>query len=501
VDLDAYRVAAERFSAELSLAYYRHYAGLTGQLAIEPVYARAAHLFERDAVLALRERAEAGATRDDDGRRMRALLRFAVEGRLGCRTQNLDAELARREALTEIEVDGARLGLREALSMQANEADADRRARIERARLDAIASELNPLAAEALAQRHEVARDLGWPSYSAMFEQLNALDLAALERRTEALLAATAERYAELLAPELRRTTGVSPAELRRSDLPRLHRDTEADSQFPPERLVPALSETLSRLGIDLAAQANVALDIEPRPRKSPRAFCAAARVPGEVYLVVTPIGGRDDFAALFHEAGHAQHYAWTDPALAFELRHLGDSTVTEAFAFLFERLTDDPGWLRDTLGIDEPGPIVAHARTTRLLIMRRYAAKLAYERRLHSEDSPGSQQAAAIYAGRLGDAVLAPWPPETFLTDVDPGFYCASYLRAWALETRLRATLRERFGERWFAEAAAGAFLRDLWRSGRRFGAEELDQHLGGDGALGYDALLGELDLEATMG
>jgi len=494
VDLDAYRAAAERFSAELSLAYYRHYAGLSERLAIEPVYARHRALFERDAVLALRERAERAGGEDDDSRRLGALLSFAVEGRLGLCAQELDAELARREALAEIEVDGATMGLRQALAAQSNEPDRDRREQIERARLDAIAERLNPLAAEALARRQAQARELGWPSYGALFEQLKDIDLAALERRTATLLRATADRYAELLEPQLRRTAGVGLDRLRRSDLPRLHRDASADAHFPRDRLVESLRDTLAGLGIDLGAQRNIELDTQPRPRKSPRAFCAPARVPSEIYLVVAPTGGRDDFAALFHEAGHAEHYAFTDPALAFEFRHLGDNSVTEAFAFLLERLPDDPAWLRHKLGVDDAEAIAAHARATRLLIIRRYAAKLAYERRLLGKDAPAAGGAAAAYAQRLGDAVGTPWPPETFLSDLDPGFYCANYLRAWALETRLRAILRERFGERWFEQAEAGAFLRGLWRTGQRFTAEELDRQLGGDGELGYEALLAEI-------
>ena len=64
--------------------------------------------------------------------------------------------------------------------------------------------------------------------------------------------------------------------------------------------------------------------------------------MPDEVYLVIAPTGGRDDYGALFHEGGHAEHYANTDPGLAFEFRHLGDNSVTESFAFLFEHLVED---------------------------------------------------------------------------------------------------------------------------------------------------------------
>ena len=86
-------------------------------------------------------------------------------------------------------------------------------------------------------------------------------------------------------------------------------------------------------------------------------------------------------------------------------------------------------------------------------------------------------------------------WPQETYLTDVDPGFYAASYLRAWALETHLRAELRGRFGPAWFDEPEAGAWLKELWRDGQRLRADELLAHVSG-AELDFGAMLGALGL-----
>jgi hypothetical protein len=66
-------------------------------------------------------------------------------------------------------------------------------------------------------------------------------------------------------------------------------------------------------------------------------------------------------------------------------------------------------------------------------------------------------------------------WPRETWLSDVDGGFYVACYLRAWAIESRWRASLRDRFGERWFARPEAGQWLRSLWRQGQTLRGDEL--------------------------
>lgn len=342
-----------------------------------------------------------------------------------------------------------------------------------------------------------MARELGWPSYRAMCEDVQHIDLGALERETAAFAAATESAYETIVDPPLRRAVGVGLDQLRRSDLPWFFRAAGADVHFSVERLMPSFRATLAGLGIDVDAQANVTLDVERRAQKSPRAFCAPVRVPSEVYLVVPPVGGRDDYFALFHEGGHAQHFAHVEPALPWEFRALGDNSITEAFAFLFDHLIEDPEWLRRHLGVEDPeGRLAAHARAEQLVYMRRYGAKLAYELELHA-NGDGLDALAAVYAQRLSAAVKVDWPAETYLTDVDPGFYVASYLRAWSLETHLRAQLRARFGPAWFDEPAAGEWLKELWRDGQRLRADELLEQVAG-AELDFGAMLGALGLAA---
>lgn len=499
MDLDAYRTEAEQFVAELGAEYYEHFAGLKPDFDVAEIYARHEGLFTADAVARLREHAERAQTRGDDvRRRARMLLDFAVEGHMGLASTDLEAELAQREAgaMLSIDGDGAAIPFREATIVQANEPDAERRAAIEAARLQVTDEQLNPLYREALERTRETARALGWPSYRALCEELKGLDLDRLSRATSAFTAATDERYAELVGPVVERTLGIALDELRRADLPRLFRFEAADEAFSAAALLPSFEATLAGLGIDPSRQPNVLLDVEPRPAKSPRAFCVPVRVPDDVRLVLPPVGGRDDFVALLHEGGHVQHYAHVDRELAFEYRHLGDNAVTEAFAFLFDHLAEDPHWLRARLAVDdEDGSLAAHARATRLIYLRRYAAKLAYELDLHREDPPADDVLRDRYATLLGAAARVRWPAETYLADVDPGFYVASYLRAWALETHLRAHLRERFGARWFERREAGDALRALWRDGQRLSAEELLGELTG-AELDFRALLADLGL-----
>jgi hypothetical protein len=144
---------------------------------------------------------------------------------------------------------------------------------------------------------------------------------------------------------------------------------------------------------------------------------------------------------------------------------------VTESFAFLLEHLTEDRAWLRARLGVDDPESVVGHARAVKLVMLRRYAAKIAYELELH-DAAPLLESMPSRYAELLAGSTRVAWPRESWLADVDPGFYVAAYLRAWALETSWRRVLRDRFGERWFESAEAGGWLGELWRQGQRLDA-----------------------------
>ncbi|HEY6771324.1 MAG TPA: hypothetical protein VI035_02625 [Solirubrobacterales bacterium] len=471
-DLDEYRREAELFLEEIAREYYLQGAGHKPDLEIEPIYERHEALFEPAAVERVGEARRAAD--GDQETRLRYLHQFALDGHLGAVTRALEARLAELEASLEIDVGGEAVSYRMAPVVQANEPDAERRAEIEAVRNATLAERLNPLHLESLEGVHAACSKLGWPSYLDAYSDVRALDLRALASELDRFAEATEPAYTGFVDPELELTAGLPLAELRRSDLVRFFRAAHLDGLFPGERMVPALRETLAGLGIDLEAQSNVTLDTETRPTKSPRAFCSVPRVPEEVYLVMPPIGGRQDYAALFHEAGHAEHYGSTDADLAFEFRHLGDNSVTESYAFLLEGLTASPAWLEGLLGTDEAQAAVEHARASRLVFLRRYSAKIAYEVELHGPDADLTAMPER-YSSLLGERMGVDWPQETWLSDVDPAFYVACYLRAWALEVDWRAELAERFGADWFASGQAGGWLRGLWARGQRLDADRL--------------------------
>jgi hypothetical protein len=464
--LDAYREEADRFIAALDEEYYLHFAGLKEDFELGPIYERHSDLATLDACQRVGEAADGGE------RGAVELWRFACEGYMGDLTRSAMEEIARLEATLTANVDGEDIGFRMLRPALANEPDRGRRERLDRARVELTESELNPYYVGIAETRREATASIGAASYRELYERFK-FPLEELAGQCERLLSDTEDLFVAAFDRLFRRRVGVRLEEACRWDVPRLFRATEWDSGFPADRMVPALEATLEGLGIDLRAQGNVHLDIESRPTKTPRAFCAPIEVPGRIMLVIQPIGGPDDWHALFHEAGHTEHYAHTSGELPVEARRLGDNAVTEGWAMLLELLVNDPAWLERRLDFARPDDFAAEATTGLLYFVRRYAAKFLYELELHSGAELDSMRSR--YVERMQDALKIEPAEADFLGDVDPGFYSSSYLRAWAFESTLRRFLREEFGRAWFTRREAGSLLRELWHEGQRPTADEL--------------------------
>jgi hypothetical protein len=464
--LEQLRTDADRFMTELDEEFYLHFAGHKETLDLQPIYERHAELATLDTAQ------ELGAAVNGD-RRVRELWRFSAEGFLG----NLTREHAEREAALEAQLvasfEGEEVSFRMLRPTIANEPDRGRRGRLDEIRTSLTEEHLNPLHLESARTIRGAVRQLGASSYLELYRDRFGMDLDGLAEQCRAFLDDTERLWEDAGDRLFRERAGVPLSEARPYDTPRVFRAPVWDDQFPGGRMVPALEATLADLGIDLNAQRNVHLDVEQRPLKSPRAFCSPIEVPDRVMLVIQPMGGPDDWRALFHEAGHTEHFAHTSPNLTVEERRLGDNAVTEGWAMLLQHLTDEPAWLNRRLDFPRADEFAAEGAAGLLFFVRRYCAKLLYELEFHAADDPATM--SDRYVELLGDALKIEPSPKDYLGDIDAGFYVSSYLRSWAFEAQLRDFLREEFGESWFARREAGSLLRELWELGQQPTAEEL--------------------------
>jgi hypothetical protein len=466
-ELDAYREQADRFIAELDEEFYLHYAGLKETFDLAPIYERHANLTQPEQVKSI-------GLALNGGSRVRELWRFACEGYFGDLTRGHAEKLAELESELQVEVNGEEIPYRMVRPALANEPDRDKRRELDARATEILDEQMNPLHLDAVDIVQKGAVELGFANYLELYRKaLPASALDELAEQCRVFLDSTERLYEDAADRMFRDRVGLSLAEAERWDVPRLFRAPEWDPMFPADKMVPALESTLADLGIDLKSQENVTLDLDERPNKSPRAFCAPIEVPDRVVLVIQPIGGPDDWRALFHEGGHTEHFAHTARELSMEEKRLGDNAVTEGWAMLLQHLTDEPQWLTRRLDFARPNDYAVEGATGLLYFVRRYAAKLLYELEFHAAEDVRTMRDR--YAELLSNALKIDVTPANYLADIDSGFYVSSYLRSWAFEAQLRAYLKEKFGSKWFATREAGSLLRELWAEGQKMRAEEM--------------------------
>lgn len=473
IDLDQYREGVDAFSAEIEDEYYLHYSGQKETYELEAIYARYAELVSLETCVAFRN-----YVHETPSPSAMELWRFACEGRLGDLTREQEERLALAESKASAIVGDEEIPYRMLRPTISNEPDRARREELERGRADIVERELVPLHRESYAKTCAGIEELGGGTLTELYKEFG-FPLDLLERQVRAFLTDTEDLYVASMDALCRRRLQLGLDEVRRWDLPRLFRAPDWDAGFRASDLLPALSGTLSDLGIDLSSQRNVHLDLEARPNKSPRAFCSAIEVPGRIMLVVQPMGGVDDWSAVFHEAGHAQHFAHTASSLPVEWRRLGDDAVTEGWAFLLMDLVRDPAWLSRRLDFGRPLDFAAEASAVELYLARRLCAKFCYELELGGSADPDSLRDR--YVEELREATKIESAAVDFLADVDAGFYVTKYLRAWGFEAQIRTFLREEFGNTWFTQVGAGSLLRELWYEGQSMNADQILEELVG--------------------
>jgi hypothetical protein len=458
-EVDAFRERGDAFTRDMLQEYYDHFAGLKETLDIERIYGE----YEDLTRLETAQRLEDAPTE---------LWRFACEGFLGNLTRSHQARTAEVEATLEAKVDGESFPYRMLRVAISNEADRGKRQRLDEERVRLLDEHLNPLYLDAHRIDRDAVRELNAPNYYELYQRFGfRLDELAVECR--ALLDDTERLWEDEGDKVFRARLGFGLDEAKPWDVGRLFRAPELDAQYPADKMLPALEATLTELGIDIRSQANVHLDLEVRPSKSPRAFCAPIEVPGKVMLVIQPIGGKDDWEALFHEAGHTEHYACTSESLSMEGKRLGDNAVTEGWAMLMQHLVTEPAWLSRRLDVPNVDALGKDGAVSLLYFVRRYCAKLLYEIELFQVEDPTTMRNR--YAELLSGALKLPIHSETYLDDVDGSFYVIGYLRSWAFEAQLREYLRSELGNEWFARRDAGDLLRELWSLGQEPTADAL--------------------------
>ena len=493
VDWTRIRLDVENFSTEKEREWFLNWAGLKTEMNISAIYEKYRHLFTKPLILEVKEKRK--QAKGEEERKLRYLQEFFVSGYLETVVKELSDKAETMQSKEKIKVDNEEIPFRLAAIKIANETDRNKRRKLFEAR-DKVIDKINPVLKERMQKLHDTSIELGYRNYMALFESVKKIDFQSLEKILLGFIDRTESLYVTLLDKALKDKIGVRLKDAERHDIAYFFRAKEYDNYFKKEKAVETLKATLVNMGIRLDKQKNIAIDTEERPSKSPRAFCSGIKVPDEIKLVIMPHGGHDDYAALFHEAGHAEHYGSVNTDLDIEYKRLGDNSVTETYAFLLEYLLANENWLKQHTPIKDAKKYLDFLYLYKLFFVRRYGAKLSYEIKLHtSETLEGMDK---LYETSLNKVLKFENGKNHYLVDHDDGFYSAQYLQAWIFEEQLRAMLKKKFGEEWFNNAESGKFLTKLWTDGQKYDVVELAKMIGYSG-LDINPLLASIQKQLS--
>jgi hypothetical protein len=483
--LDALRRRGEAFLQDVSREYHAAHAGLKASAELQPIYERHSDAFGDAAYALVREAHASAAEGSEERRSARMLLEWQVESRVGRELAPLEEREIAWEgaALIPLPGGGAEPYQRAPITI-ANTRDARERRVIDDARAALVSAQLAPLKQERLAREKALVQATALADdYNATFEVLSGISLVALREACEGFLRGTQSMWDDVLPGFLKRGLGITPAEATRADAVALMRVPEFDAHFPADAMERNIRRQVSEMGASPDANGRVRYDTAERTGKRARAFCAPVRIPEEVHLVLRPHGGQNDWQTLLHELGHALHFANIERAQPFEFRWLGDNSITEGYAMLFDHRMQDAGWLAryTELGRPDVPRYLRAAGFEELQFLRRYCAKLIYEVQLYG----GAVSWAALpdlYVETLTGATTFRYQRSDAFVDVDPRFYSARYLRAWQLQAVLAESLVERFDADWWRNPRAGPWIvTELFGHGQRELAEEQSRRVSG--------------------
>ena len=492
--LDWIRQQGEIFSESIAREYYLSGSGQKPTADLQGIYARHAEVIGSDA-LGLTLDAFRSEPRDsEEWRQVRRLLDWLADAQSARELAPLEErEIAwEGEAVVRLE-DDRRIQFQQVAIEIGNSTDQRERHAIEAARNRLVSAELAPIRLEHFQREHDIVKALDLaPDYNAAFELLSGISLGELRAQCEQFLKDTQALWDDLMPEFTRRVLGIDPATATRADALALFRARDFDRYFSPDAMEREISRQVREMGVDPRANGRIVFDTGDRPGKRSRAFCSAVRVPDEVYLVLRPHGCQTDWNTFMHELGHSLHFAYMRPDLPFEYRWLGDNSITEGYAMLFDHLMQDPGWLARYTELSG-GAVQAFLRSAgfeELQFLRRYCAKLVYEIELHGANANWSAL-PDLYVERLTGATNFRYDPSDAFVDVDPRYYAARYLRAWQLQALITETLVERYDADWWRNPRAGPWIvASLFGEGQRELAQEQAQRVAGK-SLSFDPLV----------
>ncbi len=249
--------------------------------------------------------------------------------------------------------------------------------------------------------RNQAAKGLGFNNYHTFALTTDELDVAELDWIFNQLYELTNEPFAKLkteMDSKLADRYDIDPAEiLPWHYLDPFFQDTPLVSNldldiYYKDKIIKELA-TKYFAGIGLPVESILKnSDLYERDGKNPHAFSTDIDRSGDVRILCNLKNNENWMSVLLHELGHAAYDKYNDPELPYLLRQPAHSFTTEGIAQFFGRLSYNPAWMQQMLGlsdeqrqeIEKTGP--KYARHIQLIFARWSMVMYNFEKQLYAD-------------------------------------------------------------------------------------------------------------------
>jgi peptidyl-dipeptidase A len=222
---------------------------------------------------------------------------------------------------------------------------------------DSVASDVVKL----VKMRNEIAHELGFSNYQEMSMKLSDQDPAQIEKLFDELDSLTRGTFTALKAEMdavLAKKYKVKPEALMPwhyqnrffQEAPAIY-NVNLDSYFADKDVVKLAKDYYAGIGLDVTGILSKS-DLYEKEGKYQHAFCTHIDRSGDVRVVCNVKNNSQWMNTVLHELGHGVYDQNIDRMLPYFLRTPAHTFTTEAIAMLFGRLSSNPYWLRDNVGI-----------------------------------------------------------------------------------------------------------------------------------------------------
>jgi peptidyl-dipeptidase A len=214
---------------------------------------------------------------------------------------------------------------------------------------------------ELVKKRNEAAKELGFKNYHEMSLKLSEQDPAEIEKLFDELDSLTRDAFASLkndmdsfFAVRYKiKKEELMPWHYQNrffQEAPKIY-PVDLDGYYKGKDIIEVTKSYYKGIGLDIEDMLKNS-DMLERKGKNQHAFCTDIDKEGDVRVLCNTKNDSYWMNTLLHEFGHAVYSKYTDRELPFFLRDAAHTFTTEAVAMFFGRMSSNPQWMIENLGI-----------------------------------------------------------------------------------------------------------------------------------------------------